>query len=282
MAEESGPKDRSGIIETALGGSAMSRAFLRMAGAFILIISSLSLCQTVKKGTLCATASVGYGIGVGGQSIGPSTMLVDGVVNEQTDNYYNLGSGFKFDAGVIAKLMDGLDAQLCFNLGLGLPKTRTYENTSTTNSAANITASHKNSHSQIELGLFIMPRFNALDLIDLYAGVGLGPVFTFSSDEIDSTGDQTRVRKFDNYATVACLSKIGFLYPVSLSLDVYGEVETALMNVTQKGYKLEDANGNPLPGALVYHRDALESGQTPPKIPGSNISIKFGVRLAIL
>jgi hypothetical protein len=236
-----------------------------------------------KKERLNLFASLGYGIGVGsryvGQSTTTNTSLTPGVVINAEDQYYNTGSGIKLDGGAALKLMERLDAEIAaeFTAGIGSPEVEVKE------TVAGLIASNTYSNSQLLFRLCIVPNFSFLDLVDVYIGVGLGPVLTFSSEEIKQTGVNTEVRDFDNGVTIAMLGKFGCYYPLNNFASLYGECGFEMMNVTQNGYTPRDTNGNQTGTKVEFVYDTYDQpNNNPVKTPGSNITIRFGARIRIL
>ena len=231
-----------------------------------------------KKEQLNLFASAGYGIGVGSRYLGRSTMTdpINGVIKAE-DLYYNVGSGFKLDGGAAVKLMERLDAEIAceFTGALSSPEL-TIETTD-----GGLAASHTYTNSQLLFRLCIVPNFSFLDLVDCYIGVGLGPVLTFSSEEIKQALTNTEIHRFDNGVTVALLGKFGAYYPLNNFASLFGECAFEMMNVTEKGYTKYDPNGNA--GAEVkFEYNDTRRDYNPVKTPGSNVTIRFGARIRIL
>jgi len=236
-----------------------------------------------KKERLNLFASVGYGIGVGsryvGQSTTTNTSLTPGVVIEAKDHYYNIGSGIKLDGGAAIKLIDRLDAEIAaeYTAGIGSPEVEIRE------TVAGAIASNVYSNSQVLLRVCIVPNFSFLDLIDIYIGVGLGPVLTFASEEIKQAGVNTEIREFDNGVTIALLGKLGAYYPLNNFASLYAECGYEMMNVTQNGYTPRDTNGNKTGTKVEFAYDTYDQpNNIPVKTPGSNVTIRFGARIRIL
>ena len=202
---------------------------------------------------------------------------VAGTLINKEDNYFNYGQGIKIDLGMQYFMMDniamqismgysgkvpGLETKNSLDLGAGLVRD------STTKYKANV----------FGIKALVVPRFEILELLNMYTGVGLGFFWNSLKFEANTEAGPLSVHeegKIKSSPALALLGLIGADIPLSDLMSAYGEVAFEQMSFKWKKKVVE--NG----GTFVYEKDAPNQ-ESPPRIPGSNWQIRVGVRFVVL
>lgn len=239
--------------------------------------------------------SAGYGFALGGVSsidgLGSlvSDTYLNGNMTESDDKYANAGRGLKIDLGAAYRAVEHVDVKLAFDMGFGLPSIECIEHQKW-NPVGVLRESKttlKVSTNQFGLKLMLAPRFTIADLIDVYVGAGLGLYWTAASYEIedytiDATGTKTidtEEGKIDTKAAIPFIGQLGLEYPISRMLIIYLDATYQAMNVTIQSVKAEKSTfANPT--SEEFENDD-QNDPAPPKIPGSNLAIRLGVRVPL-
>ena len=219
----------------------------------------------------------GYGIPIGGHAVAVS-QKAEGVwpaitIIEEKDHYLNYGKGLHLEAGVNIKTMDNIKAQISFNFTRNIPSIKAkYEN---------ITSNERNNENNYSTNLFgfkalIIPYFNAFDLIEMYAGVGIGFFFNKVSIEGDNVVHNEYEGNIKTNPTLAFSSKLGADFPLTDMLSLFGEISFDAMS-----FKVKSMQTTENPNKITYDKDN-NTLDPPPKIPGSNFGLNIGLRLLIM
>ncbi len=228
--------------------------------------------------TLNIFGSVGAGFGVGGrlyrstESINNNTTV--------TDRFFNYGSGAKFDLGCQYFMMENVALQTSFGYSVGLP----FEQKSVV--ALNTTITTYKGH-MFGVKAMIVPRFEILELLDLYTGVGLGffwnsrPFKAVSVTEIGQTEiSQEAKGKITSKPALGFLGQLGADYPLNDNLTLFGEVAFEEVSFNLSKFKVEESSIPGISSDTYLENDA--SNLPPEKVPGSNWQIRIGVRYSII
>lgn len=255
----------------------------------LLILALFALVNAENKNeTLNLFGSIGYGFGTGGSLF--STVDRDYSISaevKRNDSYLNYGRGFKFDLGAQYFMMKNVALQMGIGFSAGFPGLETaiqnYKVTSSDNTFSDSTTNYK-------FGLFgikalVVPRFEILDLLNMYAGVGVGLFWSSMSYDVTRvslTGTQKENGKIKASPTLALLGELGADYPLSDIISVYGEIALEQMSFTWKEKLIEKTNisGHTPNGTEVYEKDVPNQG-APLNSPGSNWQIRFGLRFMV-
>jgi hypothetical protein len=215
--------------------------------------------------SLSIIGSFASGFGIGGYYQGSSYKIANTVVVERKDQYLNYGEGIKLEAGAHYRLTQNLGCQGVLGYTWGLPTIKISDGIET--------ETYK--RSMFGIKALVTPQVQVLDLIDIYAGFGFGLFFGWMSWEKPSTVFKGEYKT--NPAFAFCGS-IGAEYPVINELILYGElaIEQMNFNVTRSRTTASSAE-------TVYEQNSTASNLSPPpKIPGSNVALRIGVRFPIL
>ncbi len=193
------------------------------------------------------------------------------------DRFYNYGSGVKFDVGCQYFMMEDVALQTSFGYSAGF----TFEQVE---SVAGLTTTTTFKRHLFGLKALVVPRFEALDLIDLYAGVGLGFFWNHRPFKIvaeTAAGSQEATGKITSRPTFGFIGQLGADYPLNDKLTLFGEFafEQIRFNLSKRivkesNYVLLDEDTD------HYVKDDADP-LDPEKIPGSNFQIRVGIRLAV-
>jgi hypothetical protein len=218
--------------------------------------------------SLCG--SIGYGFGMGGEWIDASVKLNGLAVQERSDKYLNYGDGFKLELGGIYKLMENLDAQAVINYNAGVPNIQAITEINSANKTIN---TYK--PSTFGFKTMVLPRVKILDLLDMYAGFGVGLYFaslSWTNSETNFDGN------FKTAPALAFCGSVGANYPVYNDLIIYGEIAIEQMSFTVNSI-LDAGTGD----QTNFEQDSnANSGvEHPKKIPGSNIAFRVGAKFPV-
>ena len=229
---------------------------------------------------LSLSARFGYGFRVGGsQYIGShfgETRLCssfDGVLLETDDHYLNYGQGLKVELAGDYTLMPHVGAELALHFTGKAPRTRIEYDS--------IATSWKETFKQACFGakVMIVPRFRVIELIDMHAAFGIGLFFaTLSFTNSDPLlGQHTGYIK--TRPGLAFAGRIGAEYPLSDRVAITANLCAETVSFTVKQRR---GTTDPTVYTSDYNRSSLSSSiERPEKIPGSNVSILIGTRIAI-
>ncbi|MBD3422798.1 MAG: hypothetical protein GF398_22015 [Chitinivibrionales bacterium] len=259
----------------------------------VCIIGIHSLAHAdVAAGSLNLGASLGIGLGIGAQSFGSATTVnSSGNTTGVDDKYHSMGKGIKIDVVAAYGLMDNVFADVAIGFNGGIPATQTESK----NENAGTTTILKRKFAQLQFNTHFVSVFEAVDLLDVYIGIGPGLLFTFSSLE----GEYQQATLGDYEVTVdekfspsfVFNAKAGAIYPVSETIALTGEIAFQAFSTQLREYEVEKSN---VPvnisvfypflseGASQKYEEDVTDRPAPTKYPGSNFSVKFGIRFSIL
>ncbi len=230
--------------------------------------------------TLNLFGSIGAGFGMGGQWYESSES--SGSTTNVTDHFYNYGAGMKFEFGCQYFMMDDVALQPSFSYSAGIPgfdvKVREQNGSSTTTTFG---------RHLFGLKVQIVPRFEVLDLLDVYTGVGLGLFWNSRHFTIDQTivANGIRMRnetkgKITSSPTLGFLGMFGTDYPLNDRLTLFGEFAFEQIRFNLKKYVIDE--GVEGGSKQIYDEDNNDPDYlNPVKVPGSNFQIRAGVRFAV-
>lgn len=247
---------------------------------FLLASFALAFAQE-KHETLNVYGSLGFGIPTGGFLLSSTTQDQ----NDQTkrkDFYLNYGGGFKIDLGAQYYMMENVALQGGIAFSAGMKNITTDDRTADPASDYSTKYSHRNLFA---IKVLVVPRFEILELMNVYTGVGLG--LFWNSLHYDIT-EKIADSKFSENGKIKTSPKIGFLgevgadYPLSDLMSLYGEIGFEMVSFTWDKQVIEKTS---IPthktGTEVFLKDAANQ-QPPQRVPGSNWQIRFGARFNIL
>ncbi len=256
------------------------KTVLFLVGIAVMTSSSYAEYETVN-----IFGSIGGGFGMGGK-LYRSTETIDNS-ESVTDRFYNYGSGFKFDIGCQYFAMENVAFQPSFSYSAGIPlKDETI--TSTTNASSTQTTTY--SRHMFGIKLQVVPRFEVLNLINLYTGVGFGfywnarPFKVVSETEVAGTKlKQEANGKITSKPALGFIGMLGTDYPLNDKLTLFGEVGCEQISFTLDKFVVEKSSVTGLDEGTTYYSkdDANNDNYSPEKVPGTNFQIRLGVRFAI-
>ena len=228
--------------------------------------------------TLNVFGSIGPGFGIGGRHY-QSTEVTDNNTTV-TDRFFNYGSGLKFDVGCQYFMMENVALQASFGYSAGFPFKQeiiTDVSTLTTTFGRHV----------FGVKVQVVPRFEFLDLINMYTGVGIGffwnsrPFKTVSETGIGGTRiTQEATGKITSKPTFGLLGQFGADFPLNDNLTLFGELGFEQLRFNLSKFKVKESS---IPG--ITNDTYLENdsdNMDPEKVPGSNFQIRVGVRYAIM
>jgi hypothetical protein len=255
---------------------------LKAAWASVLLITGIvSAYHSADEKKFDLFLTTGYGFGVGGQYLASSTTFSGGALTSREDHYENFGWGIKIEGGADYKLMDRLFAQgaLCYSIGVPGIK--------------NVTEVVGGSRTTVDYGwsLFgikalVKPTFQVLDLLDVYTDFGIGLYFASSGATIETIApgvDNTAKAEDSNNPAFTIIGAIGVDYPINANIIAYGEIycEQMSFTTTKTQYVNSTYNGAPYNNHTDYYQEDVTDRSAPPKIPGTNIALRVGVRFPL-
>jgi len=225
--------------------------------------------------------SLGVGFGMGGERY--TSVTTDGTSTTEKDRFFNYGSGLKYRLGCQYFMSDNLILQPSFTYSnaLAFKEELVYSN-----------SSRKTTYQRQLFGIkvSVLPRFEFLDLIDVYTGVGLGFFWTGCSFEIVNESNNGTQKANGNINASPSLGFTGLLgadFPLSDKLTIFGELGFEQMNFDLKEKVIKESNITASPavvaGKTYYSKDdSKPENLAPVKVPGSNFQVHIGVRWAVL
>ena len=242
--------------------------------------------------TLNLFGSIGVGFGMGGQESLNGNRFQSSETNDGNttvkDHFFNYGNGMKFNLGCQYFIMEDLALQPSFSYSAGIPIFKTVTSTSAIGSDINITEKQKFHLFGIKVQL--VPRFELLDLIDMYTGVGFG--FFWNSrrfeikSEIDNAGGLVTTEaegKISSKPTFGFTGMLGGDYPLNDRLTLFGELAFEQVRFNLKKFTVSKSSIPTLSTGTTYYskNDNNSDNLDPEKVPGSSFQIRVGVRFAL-
>lgn len=222
----------------------------------------------------------GLGIKMGGSEL-PDALLMPsqslyyddaGNLTEVKDHYLNYGQGIKLEVGADIAVAKNLWAEFGFGYTGGLLKVN-FENYPL------LGDNWQKEYKKHCFGLkaLVKPCFRFLDLLDMYAGIGAGLLFTHltitSSYQNDVSDGNIKTKP-----TLAFLGLLGVDYPLNDIISLKGEIAFEQMSFTVK--EILPAGNSVI---LHFDRNSTASNEYQPiNIPGSNLAIRLGICFSLL
>ncbi len=231
------------------------------------------------QNTLNLFGDIGYGFGMGSYYLGTSNE------NQETnDHFLNLGHGAKLELGVGYMAAENLETRVSVDMSFGWPSPEIKTRSSSGVTQNDLTSDY--SYFSWGIKTLIAPHFEALELLDVYVGVGLGLNFATSSftNTLVSTQAQTTttyeaVFKNVTPASLGFIGVAGFTLPMSDLLSAFGEVRFESMNFKLKETRMESNTSDLYAPGDTYYEEDVQDRDPPPNIPGNNWGIRAGLKL---
>jgi hypothetical protein len=228
--------------------------------------------------------ATGYGFGVGGYQNAAedfSSTISDGNLISREAHYRNFGWGIKIEGGADYKLMDHVFGQAAFTYGFSaVPGT---ENVHEVMNASETSAKYYWSVYGIKAG--IKPTFQILDLLDMYTNIGIGLYFANSGVDLRITtiggSESTSKGRDSNNPAMTLIGAIGAEYPINESVIAFAEVNFEQMSFTTTKTSFTQSSGVFYSDHTVNYQVDATDRSAPPKIPGSNVALRVGVRFPL-
>lgn len=244
-----------------------------------------SFAQAGDGKTLSLFTSVGYGFAVGGKWIGSSDKFNNNLdPSESHDVYLNAGRGLKFDVGAFYRMMQNVDVKACFAFTGSVPRTTT----TTEATAGTVITKTVDTYKYATFGInaLVVPRFTVFDLLDVFAGIGMGLAFPVSSSEevttinagTTTTTTTTKIED-SNLPEPVFIGELGAEYPIIKELILSCAVNIEAMTVTTTKQVVTQVESNDVT-TINYEDHATDRAPTP-ATPATNVSIRLGVRVPI-
>jgi opacity protein-like surface antigen len=221
--------------------------------------------------------SIGAGFGMGGELY--TSVTVDGTSRTEKDKFFNYGSGVKYRLGCQYFMMDNLILQPSFTYSnaLAFKVDSSFSNSST-----------KTTYQRQLFGIkvSILPKFEFLDLIDVYTGVGIGFFWngcSFERIDESTTGTQKAKGSIGTSTSFGFTGLLGANFPLSDKLTIFGETGFEQMNFDLKHIIIDESNITGLEVGKTYYSkdDSNTDNLDPVKVSGSNFQLHIGVRYAL-
>jgi opacity protein-like surface antigen len=246
---------------------------------FLLVTLSAAISARADYETLNAFVAFGGGFGMGGKLYTSSDQASGSTATTYKDRFFNYGSGFKFDLGCQYFVMEDVALQPSFSYSVA-PTFKYHTTTSVLNDNWEV------SRHLFGLKLAVVPRFEVLDLIDMYAGVGLGFFWNVSHFERTTTVPTLTVVQNAEGSNVS-LPTIGFNgmlgadYPLTDKFTFFGELGFEQMRFKLKKRVVDQSTITLMPEGTTFYSKNDSQNLDPEEIPGSNFQIRVGIRYAI-
>jgi opacity protein-like surface antigen len=248
---------------------------------FASMVSAQDAPQTpqTKQEVLNVFGSIGIGFKTGGQLFTSTTKNDSGIITNEEDEFFNYGQGFKIDLGAQYLAMENLGLQADMEISLGAPGFETNDR------FGDYDSSVKYTRNLFGIKFMVVPRFEVLELITMYTGVGLGFFWNslhYETTVMRSNGTTTEKGKIISNPTLGFTGLIGADYPISDIFALFGEIAFDQISFRWKKKIVDQTNivGNKL-GTTFFEEDD-PSNDAPIRVPGSNWQIRIGARLSVL
>jgi opacity protein-like surface antigen len=223
---------------------------------------------------------MGPGFGMGGKLYSSSERT--GIAATPTnieDKFFNYGGGIKFDAGCQYFIMENVALQPAFSFSAG-PSFKT------TNTIGTTTDSYTQSRFIFGLKLAIVPRFEILDLLDVYTGVGLGFFWNASRfkrvyDVPSLTVVQNAEGSIVSQPTVGFNGTLGADFPLNDRFTLFGELGFEQMRFKLKRMIVEKSTITGFEEGTLYYSKNDPQNLDPEEIPSANFQIRVGIRYVL-
>lgn len=221
---------------------------------------------------------IGFGFGMGGTLY--TSRNTETASTKEKDQFYNYGNGLKFDIGCQYFLMDKVSLQGSFCYSAGLPAFKVVTE------SANRTDTETFGRQLFGVKVHIVPKFEVLDLIDMYTGVGFGVYWNSRKFErvIETNVKQEANGSINSSPSLGFSGMLGTDYPIDDKLTLFGELgfEHVTFNLTEYVIDKSTIPGIQGGSTIKYVKDDSNiDNYSPAKIPGSNFQLRVGVRYAL-
>lgn len=231
------------------------------------------------------SATLGYGFPIGGSHIATSERYAvpqsPGVPVEETDHFRNFGSGLKIGVGGGVRLMERVSFTGSVEYTAGVPQIREEDQNEPIGGLLRITRERTYHYSTLGLKAMVAPRFEILNLMDMYIGAGLGFFAGFSSwDEQRSDNTSARVVE-KNRPALGFLGACGTEYPLADQVALVAELGLEAFSVRTTSYTVEEST---IPGVRIgetNYDDNVTDRAWQPRTPGTNLTLRVGVKYLI-
>jgi opacity protein-like surface antigen len=221
-------------------------------------------------------AALGYGFPVGGRYLGDSELSREagGDPVEEEDHFINVGQGMKIEAGVSYRFLERVRARVGVQFSGGVPRVEIVEE----NPARVTTENYR--WAMWGIKALVVPRFEVLELLDMYTGAGLGVFFTSASYNVTRTGGLTAQVDFENSPTIGFLGLFGVDFPIADNIVLFGELNLEAMRVTTREARIHDSDFDhgEYRAETIYYEDDATDREPRPRTPGTNVALRAGVR----
>jgi len=226
-------------------------------------------------------ANLGYGIGMGGM-LETSVTSNNATITKIEDKYFNYGQGIKLEGGANIYIAEKLPIQAGLIFSFGVPGFNT--ESSTTLLGITTTDETEWNFSTFGVKALIAPRFEILELLDMYAGVGMGLYFgslNYKTTET-SVGTFTENGSYKSAPSIAFLGSLGADFPIADMISLFGEIGFEQMAFVWTKQIIEKTTiRNHSPQTIIYEKNATNL-PAPVKVPGANWQLRAGIRFSIL
>jgi opacity protein-like surface antigen len=247
----------------------------------LLLVGIVSADHSTDQKKFDLFLATGYGFGVGGYYSGASRTYSGTTLMDREDHYENFGWGIKVEGGADYLLMDHVYGLAAINYSISaVPGTENKQDILGTS-----TTSEKFHWSVFGTKLGIKPTFKVLDLLDVYTTFGIGLYFASSGADLKMTesagGVSTSKAEDSNNPAMTLIAAIGVEYPISESVIAYGEINCEQMSFTTTKTEYSNSVGGFYNDYVVNYQEDVTDRNPPPKIPGTNIALRVGVRFPL-
>ena len=248
---------------------------MHLKNVFVILTAAAVATAFAEYETLNVFGSIGAGFGMGGTHYESLQLETSGTT--VADKFFNYGSGFKLNVGCQWFLMENVALQPSFSYSVGIPfKDEDITLTTTT------TTTYRRHLFGLKLG--VVPRFEVLDLIDMYAGVGLGFFWNSRPFEISEVTEvagtsvtQDTTGKITSKPSPGFFGLLGADFPLNDAFTLFGEIGFEQISFSLDKYVIKEPVGR-----TGYYSKDDTSNLDPQKVPGSSFQIHVGVRYAVL
>lgn len=256
--------------------------------AVLLVASSVFAQETPTQNVFNVFGSIGAGFKTGGQLISSYSQNSDGAIIKREDNYLNYGQGFKIDLGAQYYAMENLALQASFGMSFGIPSFEIKDRVLSLNEADSLVLVDSNvTYKRNMYGIKIMavPRFEVLELIYMYTGVGIGFFWNslhYETTRTSPTETKNEEGRIISSPTLGLTGMLGADFPVSDIFSIFGEIAFEQLSFKWKERRIEKTNIIPSRVGTVFYNEDDPNNAAPYKVPGSNWQIRIGLRANIL
>jgi opacity protein-like surface antigen len=180
--------------------------------------------------------------------------------------------------------MENLGLQADIEISLGAPGFETNDRLIDT-AGAPYDSSTKYTRNLYGIKFMVVPRFEVVELLNMYTGVGLGYFWNSLHYEISRSaqaGTTTEKGRIVSSPTLGFTGLIGADYPISDIVSIFGEIAFDQVSFRWKKQIVETTNIKDHKIGTSFFEEDDPSNPAPLKVPGSNWQIRIGARFNIL